>query len=134
MGTTRISAEIREILIVQSPVTPKRADASGSKISDDVVSTFEQACSGRYSGSLKLSSRRFERAKNQSAPFLILFFDRTGSERFGAVTCGNTLKIWWKNHVFSTINRARTHSFSPGVNLDLATCTMLRATCEKYYS
>ena len=56
VGTTRISAEIRETLIVQRPVTPKRTDASGSKINDDGVSTFKQACSGRYSGSLKLSS------------------------------------------------------------------------------
>ena len=69
----RISAEIREILIVQRPVTPKRAGASGSKINDDSVSTFKQACSGRYSGSLKLSSRRFEHAQNRSAPFLTLF-------------------------------------------------------------
>ena len=73
MGTTRISADIREILTVQRPVTPKRAGASGSKIKDDGVSTLKQACSGRYSGSLKLSSRMFERAQNRSAPFLILF-------------------------------------------------------------
>ena len=58
VGTRRVSAEIREILIVQRPVTPKRAGASGSKINDDGISTFKQACSGRYSGSLKLSSRR----------------------------------------------------------------------------
>ena len=73
MGTTRISAEMHEILIVQCPVTPKRAGASGSKINNDGVSTFKQACGERYSGSLKLSSRRFERAQNQSAPFLTLF-------------------------------------------------------------
>ena len=73
VGTTRISADIREILTVQRPVTPKRAGASGSKINDDGVSTLKQACSGRYSGSLKLSSRRFERAQNRSAPFLTLF-------------------------------------------------------------
>ena len=73
VGTTRISAEIREILTVQRPVTPKRAGASGSKINDDGISTFKQACSGRYSGSLKLSSRRFERAHNRSAPLLTLF-------------------------------------------------------------
>ena len=65
--------EICGILTVQRPVTPKRAGASGSKINDDGVSTFKRACSGRYSGSLKLSSRRFERAQNQSAPFLTLF-------------------------------------------------------------
>ena len=73
VGTTRISAEIREILIVQCPVTPKRAGASGSKINDDGVSTFKQACSERNSGSLKLSSRRFERTQNRSAHFLTLF-------------------------------------------------------------
>ena len=73
MGTIRISADIREILTVQCLVTPKRAGASGSRINDDGVSTFKQACSRRYSGSLKLSSRRFERAQNQSAPFLTLF-------------------------------------------------------------
>ena len=70
VGTMRISAEIREILTVQRPVTPQRAGASSSKINDDSVSTFKQACSGRYSGSLKLSSRRFERAHNRSAPLL----------------------------------------------------------------
>ena len=73
MGTTRISANIREILTVQRPVTSERAGASGSRINDDGVSTLEQACSGRYSGSLKLSSRRFERAQNRSASFLTLF-------------------------------------------------------------
>ena len=73
MGTKRISAEIREILTIQRPVTPKHAGASGSKMNDDSVSTFKQACRGRYSGSLKLSSRRFERAQNRSAPFLTLF-------------------------------------------------------------
>ena len=108
----RISAEIREILTVQRPVTPQRAGASGSKINDDSVSTFKQACSGRYSGSLKLSSRRFERAHKRSS--LNFVFDRTGSERFGAVPCGNTRETWRKNRVFSTTNRARTRSFSPG--------------------
>ena len=73
MGTTRISADIREILTVQRPVTPKRAGASGSRINNDGVSTLKQACSRRYSGSLKLSSRRFEHAQNQSTPFLTLF-------------------------------------------------------------
>ena len=68
-----ISAEIREILTVQRPVTPQRAGASGSKINDDSVSTFKQACSGQYSGSLKLSSQRFECAHNRSAPLLTLF-------------------------------------------------------------
>ena len=90
VGTTRISAEIRVILTVQRPVTPKRAGASGSKINDDSVSTFKQACSGRYSGSLKLSSRRFERAHNRSAPLLILFSiapEVNGLGRYRAVIC-----------------------------------------------
>ena len=56
VGTKRIFADIREILTVQRPVTPKRAGASGSRINDDGVSTLKQACSRRYSGSLKLSS------------------------------------------------------------------------------
>ena len=73
VGTIRISADIREILTVQRPVTPKRAGASGSRINDDGVSTLKQACSRRYLGSLNLSSRRFERAQNRSAPFLTLF-------------------------------------------------------------
>ena len=73
VGTSRISADIRKILTVQRPVTPKRAGASGSRINDKGVSTLKQACSGRYSGSSKLSSRRFERAQNRSAPFLTLF-------------------------------------------------------------
>ena len=73
MDTTRISADIREILILQRPVTPKRAGASSSRINDDGVLTLKQACNKRYSGSLKLSSRRFEHAQNRSAPFLTLF-------------------------------------------------------------
>ena len=73
VGTTRISADIREILTVQRPITPKCVGASGSRINDDGVSTLKQACSRRYSGLLKLSSRRFERAHNRSAPFLTLF-------------------------------------------------------------
>ena len=64
VGTTRIFAEIHEILTVQRPVTPKRTGASSSTSNDDNISTFKQACSGRYSGSLKLSSRRFECAHN----------------------------------------------------------------------
>ena len=52
VGTMWISMDI---LIVQRPVMPKRAGTSGSKINDDGVSTLEQACGGRYSGSLKLS-------------------------------------------------------------------------------
>ena len=47
VGTTRISADICEILIVQRPITPKRAGASGSRINNDGVSTLKQACSGR---------------------------------------------------------------------------------------
>ena len=73
VGTTQISADIREILTVQCPVTPKRTGASGSRMNDNGVSTLKQACSRRYSGLLKLTSRRFERAQNQSAPFLTLF-------------------------------------------------------------
>ena len=69
----RISVEIRKRLTVQRPITPKRAGTSGSKINDDSVLTFKQACSGQYSGSLKLSSRRFERAHNRSAPLLTFF-------------------------------------------------------------
>ena len=49
MGTTCISTEVREILIVQCPVTPKHAGASGSKINNDGVSTFKRACSERGS-------------------------------------------------------------------------------------
>ena len=64
MGTTRIFTDIREILTVQRPVTPKRAGASGSRINDYGVSTLKQACSRQYSGSLKLSNQRFEHAQN----------------------------------------------------------------------
>ena len=85
MGTTRISAEIREMLTVQRPVTPKRAGASGSKINDDSVSTFKQACSGRYSGSLKLSSRRFERAHNRSLTLFSIAPEVNGLGRYRAV-------------------------------------------------
>ena len=73
VGTTRISVEICEILTVQRPVTPKRTGASSSKLNDNSISTFKQACSGRYSGSLKLSSRRFKCAHNRSTPLLTLF-------------------------------------------------------------
>ena len=73
VGTTWISADIREILTVQHPVMPKRAGTSGLRINDDGVSTLKQACGRRYSGSLKLSSLRFERTQNRSALFLILF-------------------------------------------------------------
>ena len=48
VGTTRISADIHEILTVQRPVTPKRAGASGSRINDDGISMMKQACSRRY--------------------------------------------------------------------------------------
>ena len=58
VGPMRISMDIREILTVQRQVTPKRAGASGSKINDNGISMLKQACSRRYSGSLKLSSRR----------------------------------------------------------------------------
>ena len=47
VGTTWISADIREILTVQRPVTPKRAGAS---INDDGVSTFKLACTGDTQG------------------------------------------------------------------------------------
>jgi hypothetical protein len=43
------------------------------KINDDGVSTLKQACSGRYSGMLTVSSLRFEHAQNRSAPFLTIF-------------------------------------------------------------
>jgi hypothetical protein len=45
---------------------------------------------------------------------LIFIFDHTGNMRFGAVPCGNMCEIWCKTLVFSTTNRTRTHSFSPG--------------------
>ena len=48
VGTTRISAEIHEILTVKRPVMPKRAGTSSSNINDNSVSTFKQACSGQY--------------------------------------------------------------------------------------
>ena len=72
VGTTCISADIHEILTVQCLVMPKHAGANGSKINADGVS-LKQACSGQYPGSLKLSSRTFERAQNGSISFLILF-------------------------------------------------------------
>jgi hypothetical protein len=66
-GTMRISAVIREILTVQRPVMPKHVGTSSSKINDDGVQrTLKQACSGRYSGTLKLSSQRFQRIHDLS--------------------------------------------------------------------
>ena len=51
-----------------------------------------QRCSRQYSGSLKLSSRRFECTQNRSTPFLILFsIAREIAKRFGAVLCDNIL-------------------------------------------
>ena len=72
---TNSEMEIEKLEVWNGPSRPpyKCAGASGSKINNDGGSTFKQACSGRYSGSLKLSSRRFERTQNQSAPFLTLF-------------------------------------------------------------
>ena len=103
---------IREILTVLHPVTPKHAGASGSTINNDGVLTLKQTCHRRYSGALKLSSRRFECAQNRSAPFLIFY--HTGNILFGAVLYGNARKILRENCVFSTINCTRTRSFHPG--------------------
>jgi hypothetical protein len=64
VSTTRISAVIREIVTVLCQVMPKHAGTSGSKFDDDGISMLKQACSGRYSGTLKLSSQGFERAWN----------------------------------------------------------------------
>ena len=67
---------------------PKHMGASDSKINNDGVLTLKQACSGRYSGLLKLSSQRFEHAQNQSAPFFILFsitLEINGLGRYHAV-------------------------------------------------
>ena len=78
------------MLTIQHPVMPKHVGASDSKINDDGVLTFKQACSGQYSGLLKLNSRRFERARNRSAPFFILFPitpEINGLGRYRAVIC-----------------------------------------------
>ena len=84
---------------------------SCSKINDYGVSTLKQACGGQYSGSLKL---RFECTQNRSAPFLtLLLIAPEIHKQFGVTSCGNTCKLWHKNSVFLTINRASTHSFSP---------------------
>ena len=109
MGTTRISAEIREILTVQRRVTPKRAGASGSKINDDSISMFKQACSGRYSGSLKLSSRRFERAHNRSAPLLTLFSIEPEVNGLGRYPAVIRAKFGIKPRIFN--NKPRVHAF-----------------------
>ena len=109
MGTTRISADIREILTAQRPSMPKRAGSSGSRINDDGVSTLKQACSRRYSGSLKLSSRRFERAQNRSAPLLTLFsiaLEINGLGRYRAII---RVKISIKQRIFD--NKPRVHAF-----------------------
>ena len=96
----RISAEIREILTVQRPVTSKCVGASGSKINNDSISTFKQACSGRYSGSLKLCSRRFERAHNRSAPLLTLFSIATGVNGLGRYRAVIRVKFGVKTRYF----------------------------------
>jgi hypothetical protein len=111
VGTTRISTDIREILTVQRLVTPKRAGASGSKINNGGVSTLKQACSGRYSGSLKLSSRRFERAQNRSAPVFTLFSiaqEMNGLGQYRAV-----IRAKFSVHVKTAYfdNKPRTHAF-----------------------
>ena len=118
VGTTQISAEIREILTVQRPVTPQRAGASGSRINDDSVSTFKQACSGRYSGLLKLSSRRFERAHNRSAPLLTLFSITPKVDDLRPYRAVIRVKFGVKTAYFQQ-QTARTRSFSPGCT----TCT-----------
>ena len=73
VGGYNTDIHVCEILTVQCQVTPKCAGASGSKINDNRVSTLKQAYSGRYSGSLKFSSRRFKHTQNQSASFSTLF-------------------------------------------------------------
>ena len=54
------------------------------KINDNSVSTLKQACSGGYSGSLKLSSCKFKCAQNQSTSFI---FNHTW---FEAILCVST--------------------------------------------
>ena len=109
VGITRISAKICEILIVQCPVRPKCAGASGSKINDDGVSTLKQACSGRYSGSLKLSSRRFKRAQNRSAPLLTLFSIAPEVNGLGRYCAVIRAKFGGKPRIFN--NKPRAHAF-----------------------
>ena len=55
------------------------------KINDDGISTFKQVYSGQYSGSLKLSSRRFERVQNRSASFLSIALEINGLGQYRAI-------------------------------------------------
>ena len=64
VGKTWLCAVIRQIITILRPFKPKRAGRNGSKTKDAGVSTLKQVCSGRYSGTSKLSSRRFERAQD----------------------------------------------------------------------
>ena len=116
-------------MTVQRPVTPQRAGASGSKINDDSVSTFKQACSGRYSGSLKLSSRRFERAHNRSAPLLTLFSiapEVNGLGRYRAVI---RVKFGVKTAYFQQQTARARVPFLPGIHLT----TRLRGEAFAFY-
>ena len=82
------------VVTVLRPVMPKCAGTNGSKTNEDDVSMLKLACSGRYSESLKLSSRRLECAGSKRS-FLTFDFDHTGNERFGSVPRSNTCEIWW---------------------------------------
>jgi hypothetical protein len=73
-------------------------------INDEGVSTLNhQACSAWYSGTLKLSSQRFEHMQNQSA----IFFSIAPGIKWGYTRFLN---------VFSIINHMCTHSFSHEYN------------------
>ena len=96
---------------------------------------LKQACSGRYSGSLKLSSRRFKHAQNWSTPFLILFSIAPEIYSLGWYSVVIHAKFGI-SRIFSTINHMRV-PFLPGVltvNLMTSLCGMggqveLKSTC-----
>ena len=130
VGTTQISTDVREILIVQHLVTPKCAGASGSKINHDGVSTLKQAYSGRYSDSLKLSSQRFKHTQNRSAPFLTLFSTAPEANGLGWYRVVVHTKFGVKNHVFLTINRVHMFLFSWVMSHDITASTRLKSHTE----
>ena len=102
-GYNAVMRGCTRIITVLRPVTPKRMGTNGSKINDAGVLTLKEACSRRYSGTLKRS-------------VLTFVFDRTRNEPFGAVLCGNTRENSREIRRFTIIYCANTHSFSPGLS------------------
>ena len=70
------------------------------KINDDGISMLKQACSRRYSGSLKLKLVAEGSNAYRIKALLSLVFDHTGNKWFGVVPCSNTREFGVKTTYF----------------------------------